>query len=221
MYSYLLKPLLFLFSPETAHRLAFSCLRFLMALPFARRVARALLAPTASGLKVQALGRTFDSPVLLAAGFDKNAEGYESLGALGFAGVEVGTITFHEQPGNPRPRLFRLPLDRALVNRMGFNNDGAAALAQRLSTAPALPVPLGISLGKSKVTPLEAAVDDYLASFRLLKPYGDYFAVNVSSPNTPGLRSLQDRGHLTELVGALRAEAGTTPMNDATYRVRE
>jgi dihydroorotate dehydrogenase len=119
----------------------------------------------------------------------------------------VGTVTWHAQPGNDRPRLFRLPASRAIVNRMGFNNAGARALAARLAALGRLPVPLGISLGKSKVTPLSEAVDDYVASLRELYSYGDYFAVNVSSPNTPGLRALQDRDHLDALLAAL-AEVG-------------
>jgi dihydroorotate dehydrogenase len=149
----------------------------------------------------------------LAAGFDKNAEGIDALAALGFGFVEIGTVTGEPQPGNDRPRLSRLPADRAIVNRMGFNNAGAAALAQRLETAGvrrgngAVGMPIGISIGKSKVTPLDEAAEDYLASLRLLAPYADYVAVNVSSPNTPGLRALQDADSLTALLSALTAEA--------------
>ncbi|MCG5455383.1 quinone-dependent dihydroorotate dehydrogenase [Micromonospora sp. PSH03] len=152
-------------------------------------------------------GVRFPNPVGLAAGMDKDGAALPAWPALGFGFVEVGTVTAHAQPGNPRPRLFRLPSSEAVVNRMGFNNAGAAALAARLAALPRpLGVPLGISLGKSKVTPLDEAVEDYLASYRALRGHGDYFAVNVSSPNTPGLRSLQDRGHLDALLGALVGE---------------
>ncbi|MFR9776218.1 quinone-dependent dihydroorotate dehydrogenase [Micromonospora sp. MS34] len=152
-------------------------------------------------------GVDFPNPVGLAAGMDKNGVALPAWPALGFGFVEVGTVTAHAQPGNPRPRLFRLRDSEAVVNRMGFNNAGAEALAARLAALPRpLGVPLGISLGKSKVTPLDEAVDDYLASYRALKEHGDYFAVNVSSPNTPGLRSLQDRSHLDALLAALVGE---------------
>jgi dihydroorotate dehydrogenase len=157
-------------------------------------------------------GIRFPNPVGLAAGLDKDGRALPAWPALGFGFVEVGTVTRYAQPGNPRPRLFRLPEREAIINRMGFNNAGAQALADRLAGQPPLRVPLGISLGKSKVTPLEDAVEDYLASLRMLGPYADYIAVNVSSPNTPGLRTLQDRDHLAALLGALRAEAGGTPV---------
>jgi dihydroorotate dehydrogenase len=152
---------------------------------------------------VTAFGVRFLNPVGLAAGMDKDGVALPAWPALGFGFVEVGTVTAHAQPGNDRPRLFRLPDSEAVINRMGFNNAGAAALAGRLAALGPLGVPLGISLGKSKVTPLESAVDDYLASYRLLRPFADYIAVNVSSPNTPGLRSLQDRSHLDTLLAAL------------------
>ncbi|MCX5069774.1 quinone-dependent dihydroorotate dehydrogenase [Micromonospora lupini] len=152
-------------------------------------------------------GVRFPNPVGLAAGMDKDGAALAAWPALGFGFVEVGTVTAHAQPGNPRPRLFRLPGSEAVVNRMGFNNAGAAALAARLDALPRpVGVPLGISLGKSKVTPLEDAVGDYLTSYRALRGHGDYFAVNVSSPNTPGLRSLQDRAHLDALLAALVGE---------------
>jgi dihydroorotate dehydrogenase len=157
-------------------------------------------------------GIRFPNPVGLAAGLDKDGVALPAWPALGFGFVEVGTVTRYGQPGNPRPRLFRLPASEAVINRMGFNNAGASALADRLRALPPLGVPLGISLGKSKVTPLDEAVEDYLASLRLLRPYADYIAVNVSSPNTPGLRTLQDRDHLAALLGALKAEAQTTPV---------
>jgi dihydroorotate dehydrogenase len=148
-------------------------------------------------------GVRFPNPVGLAAGMDKDGRALPVWPALGFGFVEVGTVTAQPQPGNDRPRLFRLPDSAAIINRMGFNNAGAAALADRLRAAPPLGVPLGISLGKSKVTPLEAAVEDYLTSHRLLHPYADYIAVNVSSPNTPGLRTLQDKSAIADLLRAL------------------
>ncbi len=151
----------------------------------------------------EVFGIRFHNPVGLAAGFDKNAVATPALAALGFGFVEIGTVTHLPQPGNPRPRLFRIPSEGALINRMGFNNEGAEAVAARLARQGRLGVPVGISLGKSKVTPLEAAVADYLASLDLLYPYGDYFAVNVSSPNTPGLRALQERDRLDALLAAL------------------
>jgi dihydroorotate dehydrogenase len=157
-------------------------------------------------------GVRFPSPVGLAAGLDKNGVALRAWPALGFGFVEVGTVTRHAQPGNPRPRLFRLVESGAIINRMGFNNHGADALAARLRALGAIGVPLGISIGKSKITPVEDAVGDYVYSMRVLRPYADYFAVNVSSPNTPGLRSLQDRDALDGLLRVLRAEAGGTPL---------
>lgn len=151
----------------------------------------------------EVFGLRFPNPVGLAAGFDKNAVAIPALAALGFGFVEVGTVTRLAQPGNPRPRLFRLVSDSALINRMGFNNEGAEAVAQRLAARPVPTVPVGISLGKSKITPLDEAVEDYLGSLDLLYAHGDYFAVNISSPNTPGLRALQERNRLDALVLAL------------------
>ncbi|GAA2656366.1 quinone-dependent dihydroorotate dehydrogenase [Paractinoplanes durhamensis] len=163
---------------------------------------------------VEVFGVRFPNAVGLAAGMDKNGVALPSWPALGFGFVEVGTVTAKAQPGNDRPRLFRLRDSEAIINRMGFNNAGAAALAARLQElgplrSSKLGVPLGISLGKSKVTPLEEAVEDYLTSYRLLHPYADYIAVNVSSPNTPGLRTLQDKSAVAELLTAL---AGDTPV---------
>jgi dihydroorotate dehydrogenase len=158
---------------------------------------------------VEVFGVRFPNPVGLAAGMDKNGVALPAWPALGFGFVEVGTVTAHAQPGNDKPRVFRLRESAAVINRMGFNNAGAAALAARLAQLGPLDVPLGISLGKSKITPLDAAVDDYVTSYNLLRPYADYIAVNVSSPNTPGLRTLQDKEHLAALLGAL---VGKTPV---------
>lgn len=158
-------------------------------------------------LKQVLWGNCFPNPVGLAAGFDKDGVAASIWSSLGFGFAELGTVTWQAQPGNPRPRLFRLPQDKAALNRMGFNNDGAAAMAQRLAEATgARQIPIGINLGKSKVTPLEAAAEDYLASFRLLKDRGDYFVVNVSSPNTPGLRSLQTATLLSQILDRLQQE---------------
>lgn len=171
---------------------------------------RALLARRyAVAAPVEAFGVRFPNPVGLAAGMDKNGVALPAWPALGFGFVEAGTVTAQAQPGNDKPRVFRLRGSEAVINRMGFNNAGAAALAERLRALGPLGVPLGVSLGKSKVTPLDEAVEDYLASYRLLRPYADYIAVNVSSPNTPGLRTLQDRDRVAALLGAL---VGKTPV---------
>jgi len=154
-------------------------------------------------------GISFPNPVGLAAGFDKNGVAAGVWANLGFGFTEIGTVTFHAQPGNPQPRLFRLPQDKAALNRMGFNNLGAAAMSKELANRFKIAksaIPIGINLGKSKVTPLEDAPADYLGSFRLLQDWGDYFVVNVSSPNTPGLRSLQDASSLSAILDALQQE---------------
>jgi dihydroorotate dehydrogenase len=201
-YERVARPLLFRLGggdAETAHE---RTLRALERLSRPLAAFRGPLSPPGAARTV--FGVAFPNPVGLAAGMDKDGRALRAWPALGFGFVEVGTVTRHAQPGNERPRLFRLPADEAIVNRMGFNNAGAAALAERLSRLGRLAVPLGISLGKSKITPLDDAVADYAESMRLLRPYGDYFAVNVSSPNTPGLRALQDAGRLRELLSALR-----------------
>ncbi|TCO56692.1 dihydroorotate oxidase A [Actinocrispum wychmicini] len=158
-------------------------------------------------------GVRFPNPVGLAAGMDKDGTALAAWPALGFGHVEVGTVTALPQPGNPKPRLFRLVDSEAVINRMGFNNAGAEALARRLAGRKPS-VPLGISLGKSKIVPLTEAVDDYRASLRALYPHGDYFAINVSSPNTPGLRGLQDRKALAELVAELTLECAALAERD-------
>ncbi len=157
-------------------------------------------------LKQTLWGQDFSNPIGLAAGFDKDGMAANLWSGFGFGFAELGTVTFHAQPGNPRPRLFRLPADQAALNRMGFNNQGAAVLAQRLQRLHDAKIPLGVNLGKSKITPLEAAATDYLESFKLLKEWGDYFVVNVSSPNTPGLRSLQATDQLEPILSALQVE---------------
>jgi dihydroorotate dehydrogenase len=220
---------------ETAHRAAFRALRAGRPV-LASRPVRPWLAPGiqdpgrrgqepdsqgGSSTEVRAMGLTFPGPLGLAAGFDKNAEGIDALAALGFSFVEVGTVTGEAQPGNPRPRLFRLPADRAIVNRMGFNNDGAQVIAERLAERRRRherhggdPVVVGVNIGKTKVVPEDHAIADYEKSTRLLAPYADYLVVNVSSPNTPGLRDLQAVEKLEPLLTAVRHQA------DATTRQR-
>ena len=153
---------------------------------------------------MRAFGLDLPGPLGLAAGFDKDALGPDALGALGFAFVEVGTVTAQPQPGNPRPRLFRLPADRALINRMGFNNHGAASVADRLRSRRERRTVVGVNIGKTRVVPEGEAAADYAASARLLASVADYLVVNVSSPNTPGLRNLQATEHLRSLLTAVR-----------------
>ena len=160
-------------------------------------------------------GLNFPNPIGLAAGLDKNGVALPAWAALGFGFIEIGTVTAKAQPGNPKPRIFRLPEQQALINRLGFNNDGADAIAHRLAALresgrwPAVPV--GINIGKSRATPLEQATDDYLYSFRMLRDFADYITLNISSPNTPGLRELQEPEKLSELLYAIGKEAGTAP----------
>ena len=185
---------------ERAHRVGFRAIRA------GRPVARRTLGRVA-GEPVERLGLRFPGVLGLAAGFDKNACGIDALAALGFGFVEVGTVTGRPQPGNPRPRLFRLPTDRAIVNRMGFNNDGAEVVADRLAARRRTGVVVGVNIGKTKLVPEAEAVDDYRLSTRLLAPHADYLVVNVSSPNTPGLRDLQAVEKLQPLLNAVRREA--------------
>ncbi|WP_433048326.1 quinone-dependent dihydroorotate dehydrogenase [Dactylosporangium sp. CS-033363] len=203
LYTRAVRPVLFRLGGGDAESVHERTLRMLARVPRARR------AFSPPGARRTVFGVDFPNPVGLAAGMDKDGRALGAWPRLGFGFVEVGTVTRHAQPGNERPRLFRLPEHEAIVNRMGFNNAGADALAARLRALGPLPVPLGISLGKSKVTPLTGAVEDYVHSFRQLYGLGSYFAVNVSSPNTPGLRQLQDKAHLSAILGALRAEAQT------------
>ena len=192
----LLRPILFRLPPETAHELALHSLSLLPPKFFVR-------SGTPSN-PITRFGLTFPNPVGLAAGFDKNGIALRSLAALGFGFIEAGTVTYHAQPGNPRPRLFRLSEDQALINRAGFNNDGAAAFVRRVERQRPDCV-LGVSIGKSKITPLEEATGDYLKSFELVYNVADYIAVNVSSPNTPQLRELQQSEQLASLLSALQA----------------
>lgn len=196
MYRSLVRPILFSLPPETAHELALHSLSLLPTRLFAKSYNN-------PALSIKRFGLSFSNPVGLAAGLDKNGVALQPLAALGFGFIEAGTVTYHPQPGNPRPRLFRLREDEALINRAGFNNDGAAAFARRVEQHRPSCV-LGVSIGKSKITPLENAVEDYLASFELVYQVADYVAVNVSSPNTPQLRELQQSQQLTSLLSALQ-----------------
>ena len=200
----LLKRGLFLLSPEQAHALAMTGLRALVAI----RLPRSLRAGWPE-LSLKSAGLRFAHPVVLAAGFDKDAEAVAGLFGVGFAGVEVGTVTPRAQPGNPVPRLFRIPEARALINRMGFNNRGFEAMAARLRALRHRPGPVGVNLGKNKDTPLERAVDDYVAGVERLGTLADYVVVNASSPNTPGLRQLQQSEPLRALLSAVKARLDT------------
>ena len=219
MYKHLLRPILFRLRWGDAEAVHEDTLALLGAISRSKALTRALTRVFALPHGDQArtvFGLRFPNPVGLAAGMDKDGVALPAWAALGFGFVEVGTVTWQAQPGNPRPRLFRLTADEALINRMGFNNHGAAALAARLAALGPLPIPLGISIGKSKSAPLPGAIADYSASLRALFPYADFFAINVSSPNTPGLRQLQDREQLGALLTALQQENQLRANGDAT-----
>lgn len=198
----LFRPLLFRFDPETIHKTAMTVADATLGTRLGR-LATPLFEVSDARLTTRAFGIDFPSPVGLAAGFDKNAEHVIALSRLGFGHIEIGTVTGRAQPGNDRPRLFRLTADRALLNRMGFNNQGSEAVERRLSRLR-YPGILGVNIGKTKVVPLAEATDDYETSFRRLWPFASYFVVNVSSPNTPGLRDLQSKEPLTRLLRHLQ-----------------
>jgi dihydroorotate dehydrogenase len=200
----LFKPFLFLLSPEKAHRITVALLEFALLIPGLGWLLRRLFTLQHPQLERQIMGLTFPNPVGLAAGFDKNGHYLNAMSALGFGFIEVGTVTPIAQEGNPLPRLFRLPADAALINRMGFNNDGLDALVEQLKKPRPTGLIVGGNIGKNKITPNEKAADDYLLCFEKLFPYVDYFVVNVSSPNTPNLRELQDKAPLTALLQALQ-----------------
>jgi dihydroorotate dehydrogenase len=211
-YELFVRPLLFSLDAETAHHLTIALLQRASLFDPALRVLRSLQpSPKPKTL----FGLNFLNPIGLAAGLDKNGVALPAWAALGFGFIEIGTVTAKAQPGNPKPRIFRLPDHQALINRLGFNNDGADAIARRLAALresgrwPAVPV--GINIGKSRTTPLEQATDDYLYSFRALRDFADYITLNISSPNTPGLRELQEPEKLSELLHAIGNEAGTAP----------
>jgi dihydroorotate dehydrogenase len=210
-YERIVRPVLFSLDPETAHHLVLGCLRAASRLPFALRALHSFQPPA----KPRTLfGINFPNPIGLAAGFDKNGVALPAWAALGFGFIEIGTVTAEAQAGNPRPRIFRYPQQRALINRMGFNNDGADIVAARLRSLRANGgwpgIPVGVNIGKSKITPIEEAADDYLFSFRLLREFADYIVLNVSSPNTPGLRTLQEHDALDPLLRAVQKENQTS-----------
>jgi dihydroorotate dehydrogenase len=211
-YELFVRPLLFLLEPEAAHHLTIALLQRTSRFDPVLRVLKSVQLP----LKPKTLfGLNFPNPIGLAAGLDKNGVALPAWAALGFGFIEIGTVTAKAQPGNPKPRIFRLPGQHALINRLGFNNDGADTIVQRLAALresdrwPAVPV--GINIGKSRATPLEQATDDYLYSFRRLRSFADYITLNISSPNTPGLRELQESTKLSQLLRAIGKEAGTAP----------
>ncbi len=203
MYKRFIRPLLFKLSPESAHHFTFNLVKVLFQVPFARSLFYAQYNINNPALEREVFGLKFKNPVGLAAGFDKDATLYNQLGFMGFGFVEVGTVTPKPQPGNPKPRLFRLESDQGLVNRMGFNNKGVEKMRRRLRGKYAAVI-IGGNIGKNKDTPNAEAASDYLNCFEALYEVVDYFAVNVSSPNTPNLRALQDKEPLTKLLLALK-----------------
>ncbi len=207
MWTYIIRPILFLFPPESAHHLTLNTFKGLCYIPGVKNLIRRLYASSKDTRDpIHLFGLQFKHPVGLAAGLDKDGKYIEALALLGFSHIEIGTVTPRPQAGNPLPRMFRLPLDKALINRMGFNNAGAIAMAARLKN---LKKPqdliLGINIGKNKNTSNEQAWEDYLFCYEQLYPYADYFTINISSPNTPGLRGLQDKEPLIFLLSKIQA----------------
>ncbi|MGM0636551.1 MAG: quinone-dependent dihydroorotate dehydrogenase [Bacteroidota bacterium] len=198
MYRQLIRPILFQFDPESVHHFTFKALRFLMKIPGVKSITKAIYQVEDKKLEREVFGLKFKNPVGLAAGFDKDAKLYKELSAFGFGFIEVGTVTPKPQDGNPRTRLFRLKEDQGIINRMGFNNEGVEKTLARLRENT--DVLIGGNIGKNKITPNENAEDDYVYCFEKLFPVVDYFVVNVSSPNTPNLRALQDKEPLTALL---------------------
>ena len=211
-YEVFVRPLLFAIDPETAHRFTVEGLRTASNVGLALR-SLSVFRPRTQPKQV--FGLNFPNPIGLAAGLDKNGIALPAWNALGFGFIEIGTVTAKAQPGNPKPRIFRFSKQKALINRLGFNNDGADVMARRLKKLQESgrwpEVPLGINIGKSMATPFTEAVEDYLYSFRALREFADYIVINVSSPNTPGLRELQSATALSELLSAIRAANLTTP----------
>ena len=203
MYKLLIKPLLFLFPPEQAHHLVFSMLKMAFKIPGVKTFIKSLYSTGKQGTQVAIGNLKFNSRVGLAAGFDKDAYCFDELAAFGFGFIEIGTVTPRPQPGNPKPRLFRLPADEALINRMGFNNEGVDAVVERLKNRKS-DVIIGGNIGKNKDTANEDALSDYLICFEKLFDVVDYFVINVSSPNTPGLRALQEKEPLTKLLNSIQ-----------------
>ena len=202
MYKLLLRPLLFLFDPEKVHHFTFGMVRFMSKIPFFPNIFNAIYEVQDSRLEREVFGLKFKNPVGLAAGFDKDAKLYQELSNFGFGFIEIGTLTRKPQAGNPKKRLFRLKADKAIINRMGFNNGGVLEAVERLKKNKN--VLIGGNIGKNKITPNDEAVEDYKQCFDALFDHVDYFVVNVSSPNTPGLRELQDKEPLTALLNTLQ-----------------
>lgn len=205
MYKSLVRKILFQFDPEKIHHFSFSMIKGIMKVPFIPGITKSIFKVEDPRLEKKLFGLTFKNPVGLAAGFDKNALLFDEFSNYGFGFIEVGTVTPKPQPGNPKKRIFRLKADEALINRMGFNNDGVDVVVERLRHRKT-DVIIGGNIGKNKVTPNENAIDDYLICFEKLFEVVDYFVVNVSSPNTPNLRALQDKEPLTELLQTLQNE---------------
>jgi dihydroorotate dehydrogenase len=210
MYKLLVRPLLFLLDPEKVHHLVFSMIRLLFKLPLIPALFKKLFVIEDPRLERKVFGLTFKNPVGIAAGFDKNAELTDELAAMGFGFVEIGTLTPVGQPGNEKPRMFRLPADQGLINRLGFNNKGAVDAVMRLRKRKAQ-ILIGGNIGKNKVTPNEEAISDYLSCFDTLFDVVDYFAINVSSPNTPGLRALQEKEPLQQLLASIQSRNLSKP----------
>lgn len=199
-----MKPLLFQLNPEKAHHLTIQLFNFALAIPGGKWLFRKLYGSDEKELEQEVFGLKFPNPVGLAAGFDKDGKYFDAMSHLGFGFIEIGTVTPLGQLGNEQPRLFRLPADEALINRMGFNNEGVEALVSRLKHRKKTKLVIGGNIGKNKLTPNSEATSDYKISFQALFPYVDYFVVNVSSPNTPGLRELQEKEPLTKLLTSLQ-----------------
>lgn len=207
MYKKIIRPFLFLFQPEQAHHITFALIKGIFKIPGAALLFKELFVKKDKRLKRTVFGLTFENPVGLAAGFDKNALLIDELACMGFGFIEIGTVTPLAQTGNPKPRLFRLPGDRGLINRMGFNNEGVNAAVEKLKKRKSKTI-IGGNIGKNKTTENENAISDYLISFEALFPVVDYFVVNVSSPNTPNLRALQEKEPLKHLLKAIQERNG-------------
>ncbi len=203
MYKKIIRPILFLFTPEASHHIVVTLLKIGSVIPFVNLILKKNFTLSEPGLETEVAGIKFKNPVGLAAGFDKNALVYKEMGYLGFGFVEIGTVTPKPQPGNVKPRLFRLPKDKGLINRMGFNNHGVSKITRRLYRKNS-PLIIGGNIGKNKEVPNEEAYKDYEICFEALFNYVDFFVVNVSSPNTPGLRGLQEKEPLTKLLAGLQ-----------------
>jgi dihydroorotate dehydrogenase len=209
VYKFIIRPVLFLFDAERVHHFSFACIKLIHCLPFAKSIIRACFSVRHPNLEKDLFGIRFPNPVGLAAGFDKDAKLFGPLSNFGFGFIEIGTVTPKPQSGNPKKRLFRLQADQAVINRMGFNNEGVEAAVKRLEHNKNIII--GGNIGKNKTTPNENAVDDYLICFEALFDYVDYFVVNVSSPNTPNLRDLQDKAPLTALLNTHQERNANKP----------